>query len=646
MKNQLSRMTFGRSVILVSILVGITFGTARAQDRSMAERMAATIMKANPDSIHYKGKPARWEYELGVVLNAFENLWLHTGNGDYFRYIQKQIDFYVQEDGSIRTYRPDEYNIDMLPPGRLCLMLYEVTRKEKYKKAADILRGQLLTHPRTKEGGFWHKKIYPYQMWLDGTYMGQPFYAEYSKLWGEPQNFDDIANQIVWMAQHTRDAKTGLLYHGWDESKAQKWAHKETGQSPHFWDRAMGWYLIALVDVLDYFPKTHPRRGEIITILQQAAEAIVKIQDAEGLWWQVMTRQGDKGNYREASGSAMFCFALAKGVRMAYLDPKYWAAAEKAYQGILKHFITENADGSINLEKTVSVSGLGGNPYRDGSYEYYIAEPIRQNDLKGVGPFINAALEIEMAKNLRIGKDKTVLFDYYFNNEYRKGWNGKMERFHYTLEDRSHPGYHVWGKLFNYHGAKTDSLSSPPSVSTLKNASVYIISDPDTKKETTEPHFMDKASIAAIKAWVKKGGTLVLLANDTANCEIPNFNKLAETFGIRFSDKNRNFVKNDHYPTGEFKLSGNHPLLGNAKNIFVKELSILQIQKPAEAALTYTAENGVGEDVIMAVAKYGKGKVFALGDPWIYNEYLDGRKLPANYENYKATVALVRWLLK
>ena len=638
---------------LFALLVFISFTITIHAQRTYSERMTATIMRENPDSLIYikeaKGKRAPWSYENGVVLKGIEQLWERTGNGDYLRYMQKQMDFFISEDGSVRGYDLDEYNSDHVTPGRICLTLYAVLGKEKYKKAADLMRSQLKTHPRTKEGGFWHKKIYPNQMWLDGLYMVEPFYAEYSQIFKE-DNWNDIANQFVWMEKHARDAKTGLLYHGWDESKEQKWANPQTGQSPHFWDRAMGWYAMALVDVLDYFPKTHPRRAELISILQRTAEALVKVQDTEGVWWQVMDRAGDKGNYREASGSNMFVYALAKGVRLGYLDKKYTAHAERGYAGILKHFITDNADGSVNLEKTVSVSGLGGKPYRDGSYDYYLSEKTRQNDLKGVGPFIMASVEMEIAKENSVGKGKTVLLDYFFNNEYRKGADGQEERFHYTIDDRRDSGFKLWGKTFTDFGASLLPLEIAPSVANLKNAQVYIIVDPDTKKESPNPNFIQPEHVKAIKAWVKKGGTLMLMANDTSNCEITHFNTLAKEFGIEFSNKCRNFVKNDTYPQGEFFLSENHPIFKDVKRIYVKELSVLTVKKPAEGVL-FAPENssdakGNTGDVIMAVAKYGKGRVFAIGDPWIYNEYVSGRKLPNEYENLKAAKYLAEWLLK
>ncbi len=282
-----------------------------------SQRMLATIMANNPDSLAYvkEGKDARWEYEMGVILQATEQVWYRTADDRYFQYIQKNMDRYVTADGDIRTYKKSNYNIDYITPGRSLLTLSQQTLpgKEKYKKAADLLRQQLAEHPRTKEGGFWHKKIYPNQMWLDGLYMAEPFYAEYTKLYGgatQDKDFNDIINQFVWMEAHARDPKTGLLYHGWDESSEQKWANKETGQSPNFWSRAMGWYALALVDVLDYIPQSHPRRGEMIAILQRTMPAIVTFQDpASGCWYQVTNRLGDNAvttsKHRERACSCM-----------------------------------------------------------------------------------------------------------------------------------------------------------------------------------------------------------------------------------------------------------------------------------------------------------------------------------------------------
>jgi unsaturated rhamnogalacturonyl hydrolase len=614
-----------------------------AQKAPYSVRMAESFMTWHKDSIAVKeGKPAAWDYEQGLMLKSLEKVWNRTADNKYFEYIRKDLDRYVQKDGSIRTYKYDDFNLDNIPTGRGLLMLYQQTQpdKEKYRKAADLLWKQIENQPKTKEGGFWHKKRYPYQMWLDGLFMAEPFSAEYSLIFNHPEHFNDIAKQFSLIEKYAVDAKTGLVYHGYDESKEQKWADPKTGLSPHFWSRAIGWYAMALVDVLDYFPQNHPERANLIKYLQRLAPALVKYQDAKsGVWYQ-MTAQGTrKGNYFEASGSCMFVYALAKGVRMGYLPSSYLAAAKKGYAGIVKEFVEEESNGTLSLNKTVSVGGLGGTPYRDGSYEYYLSEPIKKNDLKGVGPFIFASVEMEIAAENTLGQGKTVATDYYFNREFRKDWNGNEEQFHYTWEDRQHSGFWLWGTIFRDLGAKTTAIKAAPTAENLKNVNVYIIVDPDTKKETPNPNFVQDADIKQISDWVKAGGTLVLMANDTSNCEHKNFNRLAKEFGIQFLPKNVNMVQGTQWQQGRVDIPAGNSIFQNTKAVYIKELSPLDLKAPAQAVVT---QNG---DVIMGVAKVGKGTVFAVGDPWLYNEYTDGRRIPLIYENFSAAKDLAKWLL-
>ena len=372
---------------------------ASAQTKPISERAAATAMTA---LWRESGYPAKWTYDHGLVLKGIERVYQNTGDKQYLDYIQRSMDHFVAGDGSIRTYSLDDYNIDNILPGRNLLFLYKVTKEEKYRKAAELLRSQLKTHPRTSEGGFWHKKIYPSQMWLDGLYMGEPFYAEYALTFDEKAAFDDIAKQFVLMERHARDDKTGLLYHGWDESRKQRWSDPATGRSPNFWGRAMGWYAMALVDTLDYFPRKHPQRAELIAILNRLARAVAKYQEPRsGLWYQVLDKGAAKGNYLESSAACMFVYALAKGVHQHHLPAKYLRVAQNGYRGIVKEFLKTDANGQLNLEGTVSVGGLGGNPYRDGSYEYYLSEKVITNDPKGIGALLLAATEMEIAPRKR-----------------------------------------------------------------------------------------------------------------------------------------------------------------------------------------------------------------------------------------------------
>ncbi len=353
-----------------------------------AVRMAESVMIRHPDRYD------DWSYVTGVMMKAFEHIWRQTGDDRYYKYIERTVDRVIAEDGTIAGYEMETFNMDEINEGRALLFLYQQTKDEKYKKAAQVLRKQLSAHPRTSEGGFWHKKRYPHQMWLDGLYMGSPFYAEYGVLFEEPAAINDVLQQFVLMEKHARDSDTGLLFHGWDESKIQDWADPETGLSECFWGRGTGWYAMALVDVLDYVPVDHPGRQNLIDFLQILAGAVLAVQDATtGVWWQVLDKPGAAGNYLEASVSSMFVYALAKGIRKGYLDGAVLDAVRKAYRGVTDTFISSNADGTINLNSICRTAGLGYG--RDGSYDYYVhREEVVSNDGKGVGPFILASLEI------------------------------------------------------------------------------------------------------------------------------------------------------------------------------------------------------------------------------------------------------------
>ena len=340
----------------------------------------------------------QWHYEHGLQVMAIQKAGESTGEERYLRFVADWIDHFVQPDGTIRTYRADEYNIDQINAGKLLYGAYERTGDDRYRKAIELLREQMRTHPRNQANGFWHKQIYPYQMWLDGIYMAGPFLSEYALRFNEPETFDDVVYQILLIDKHTRDSKTGLLYHAWDESRQQRWCDPQTGLSKYFWGRAVGWYVMAIVDVLDHLPQDHAGRSGLISILEQTASAVVRVQnDATGLWYQLLDLAGRQGNYFEASASAMFVYAFAKGVREGYLDQDYLLSARRGYHGLLQNLIKVDSRGFLTLENVCGGAGLGGVPYRDGSYEYYISEKIIPNDPKGVGPFILAALEMERA---------------------------------------------------------------------------------------------------------------------------------------------------------------------------------------------------------------------------------------------------------
>ncbi len=367
-----------------------------------SQRLARSEMGRRGDTLFKDGSAkARWDYTSGLFASSLLALGERTDDKETSEFGTRLVGSFAGKDGSIATYDPSSSNIDMVAPGKALLELYGKSGNERIKTAILTLKRQLDGQPRTSDGGFWHKKRYPLQMWLDGLYMGSPFLAGYGRVFNDPAAFDEVVKQILLADKHTYDPATGLFHHGWDEKHAQTWADPATGCSPSFWGRAMGWYAMAVVDCLDELPPDHPGIAKIREIQRKLADGIIRYQDpGSGLWWQVLDQGGREGNYLEASASGMFVYALAKGIRRGDLPrEKYLPAVLKGYEGLVRDRVRVNDDGSVDLTKICEVAGLGftsasGKP-RDGSYAYYISEPVVDNDLKGVAPFILAGLEIQ-----------------------------------------------------------------------------------------------------------------------------------------------------------------------------------------------------------------------------------------------------------
>jgi unsaturated rhamnogalacturonyl hydrolase len=566
---------------------------------------------------------------------------LNTADARYLNYMKSAVDELVTADGEIPTYKPQENELDSILMGRQLLRLYGMTQNKKYLTAATLLYDQLQKQPRTPSGGFWHKQRYPNQMWLDGLYMAEPFYARYASISHQPEKFADIAKQFSLVEEHMRDPKTGLLYHGWDESKQERWANKQTGDSPEFWARAMGWHMMALVDTLDYFPEGQPGRQDLIAALEKDAAAVVRVQDAQsGLWYEVLDKGSAKGNYLESSGSCMFVYALARGVQRGYLPEHFLGNAERGYSGIQKKFISIGPDGDVQVTGTVKVGGLGGEPYRDGSYAYYLSEKVISDDPKGVGAFLMAATAMENAQNAKVGRGDTVLMDGWFNSQQRTDAFGKQVYFHYKWDTQDMPGFSLVGHMFRNFGAQTKELDAKPTQSNLSKAQVYMIVSPDNVDKNPKPNFADAEDAKQIAAWVRAGGVLAILENDTSFADLDHFNVISEKFGIHFNSVLRKHVIGTNWEQGKLEIDGSGPIFDHAHTIFVKDVCTISTKAPATPVLKE------GDDIFMATAKYGKGNVFAFVDPWLYNEYTDGHKPPAPYNNYAGGVELVRWLLE
>jgi unsaturated rhamnogalacturonyl hydrolase len=565
--------------------------------------------------------------------------------------------------------------------GRATLLVYRVTQQPKYAKAAKFLHDQLDQQPRTASGAYWHKQIYPNQVWLDGAYMAEPFRAAFAATFQENSDFDDIAKQLLLMDANMRDPKSGLLRHGWDESKSMPWADKTTGLSPEVWGRAMGWYCVALVDVLDWFPADHPQRAALVAALNRNIAAVLKVQDPKsGLWWEVMDRpphsgtmvqkqpdgsirlgvaKSDNGNYLEASASCMFTYAIAKGVRLRYLPQTDEANAQHAWEGIQKNFITANPDGTLVLHGTVKVGGLGGTPYRAGDFAYYLKEAVVDQDLKGVGSFLLAGSEIDQAIAAPSGPAKTglpsskdfraapqpptrkitALVDAWFNSQTRQNAFGQTESFHYKWSDDSNNGYSFFGRAFRRYGVTLATLPAAPTPAALAKAQIYIIASPDIPSKNPNPHYMDKASGDAIETWVKAGGVLLLFSNDRDNTEFTHFDTLADRFGIHFNPVLSHHVIDPDHSTGEVVIPPGTGIFGPGFTAFMKDTSTITVNGPAKALVT---DHG---DIMIAVSHVGKGIVLGVVDPWIYNEYIDGRKM-GEYHGFEAAQDIAAWAVQ
>ena len=380
-----------KKIIVISVFIAGLITLSGCAEKKMFVRMADSEMKRNPESWMVDfSKDLKWNYCHGLELEAIYDVYRKTGDKKYYNYALSYADTVINPDGTIKSYKLEEYNIDRLNSGKMLFPIYAETKDEKYRLAMDLLKSQMDTHPRISNGGFWHKKIYPNQVWLDGLYMAGPFLAEYGATFNVPALFDEVTLQLTTAYEDLLDEKTGLLYHGWDESRQQRWADPVTGKSPNFWSRSIGWYMMALVDALDFIPADHPKRNDIITILNNISTSVEKFRDpVSGMWYQVTDKGGKEGNYLESTGSVMFIYTWVKGAQKGYLPKEFLKKGELAYDQFLKQFYKENEDGTVSITSCCAVSGLGGEKnYRDGSFKYYISEPVRDNDPKAVSPFI------------------------------------------------------------------------------------------------------------------------------------------------------------------------------------------------------------------------------------------------------------------
>jgi unsaturated rhamnogalacturonyl hydrolase len=337
-----------------------------------------------------------WNYEDGCIYKGCLDLAVATREQRFNEFVRREVSARVAPDGAIRGFDPSEFNIDNVNAGKVLFPLFAQTGEAGFRLAIDNQHSQLERHPRTQSGNFWHKKIYPQQVWLDGLYMAQPFRCAYAKLANRPAIFADVQRQFAHVRATMRDARTGLYYHGWDESRAERWSNPQTGCSPCFWGRAMGWFMMALVDSCEQSADASPATSALLTdILRDTSGALMRVRSSNALWYQVLDQGTRAGNYEETSASLMIAYALMKGARLKLLTAAAGEAGLRSLQTVVDRFLTDT-----ELDGICGVAGLGNVPYRDGSYEYYLSEPIVANDPKGVG-----ALLMALSEGLQVASD-------------------------------------------------------------------------------------------------------------------------------------------------------------------------------------------------------------------------------------------------
>ena len=396
-----------RKTVLALLALVVLAGCGK-KSLPLSERMVRSQMSRCEDAtfLDYTDGRLKWDYTPGVELRAYLDVFDAYGDSTIYDYVYRWYDAIVADDGSIQGYSVNKYSTGLICPGTALFYFYDRTGDEKYRKAIELLKSQIDRQPRTRDGAFWHRQVYPNQVWLDGVYMIAPFYAEYASRYLEgparTAAYDDIVNEFVVASEKTYDTATKLHRHAWDETESMSWCDPAThGQSRHCWGRALGWYCMALVDVLDWLPEDYAPRRRLVGILRDICTELPKWADpATGLWYQVLDQPGREGNYLESTCSAMFSYTFLKGIRMGYLDAGLLPYARKLYKQVVREFISTDEEGRISIEKCCAFGGLGGSSNRLGDYAYYLSEPVRPNDSRGVAPFIRASLETEKLKGM------------------------------------------------------------------------------------------------------------------------------------------------------------------------------------------------------------------------------------------------------
>lgn len=528
------------------------------------------------------GAPPAWTHDEGVLLAGVEAAWKNTVDRQDYLYIEHSVNSLVSPEGELPPLKAERNGQRSIQLGQSLMLLYGVTLNKRYYNAATALDERLLHRP----------------MPFGDLDEAGPFLAAYGFKFHRPKVFPGIANQFLLIEKQLRNSPQHDFY------------MRRMGGL-----QSMASFMTALVDTIPSL-RDSAARSQLIAILNQDAAAVDREQNAKtGLWNETAGKASAIVNVPDAAAPCLFVYALAKGVRRGYLPERYDAVAERGYQGVLTRFVTGGADGSFALHGTAS-------------------GPLE------MGAFILASTEIENVKNAKIGRGDKVMVDGWFNSQKRTDPTGREIYFHYKWDEESNPGYSLWGHAFRNFGARTTTLYAEPTFENLRQAQVYIIASPDNLDKNPQAHFANAKDGEEIAKWVNAGGVLAIMENDTSFADLDHFNVVAEKFGIHFNSTLRMHVVGTDWAMGRFYIDGKGPIFHHPHTAYVKDVCTISVKPPAVPVYKHE------KDIFMAVAKYGKGTVYAMVDPWFYNEYTNGLKLPAEYDNYAAGVELARWLLE
>jgi unsaturated rhamnogalacturonyl hydrolase len=619
--NRLPRRVRRRSLCLQTVIALVLYSAlpCYAQTTPWSERVANAIIRLNPVN-ETEARPVNaWDEETGLQLEGLDAVWYNTANGDYFRYGKGKVDEYLRVNEPTDSDNRTTSVFDNALLGRQLLLLYRVALDAKYYKAAAGIRETIAAACDISSAGRSQSR-------LKGPCMAQPFLAEYASVFQEPTDFAGITRS----------------FEKWNRSVQAP--TKELDQAAVYSDTLKARLAAALVDSLPSYPQEDPGRGELIAMLNRIATEAVQHQDTEtGLFDELPRSTTPRHRPDSPTAECLLVYALSKGARLGYLPERDSLHAQRAWQGVLKHFVQQDPSGVI----TMTQGAIHNARNRSAAEDKGSAPPaaLKDPDKEGIGPgvLLLAAAEVDNAPTAAIARGERVMLDAWFNSQQRKNPAGQWEAFHYKWSDLSDSGYSLFGNIFQSFGAMTETLYSAPTQGNLAKARFYIIVSPDIPVKNPNPHYMTDHDAKEIAAWVKSGGVLVLMENDPPNADIAHLNLLADRFGIHFDDVLHHHIIGEQVGDGRIPVAAEGPVFHHPHTLYMKDTCAISLSGPALALLR---DRG---DVVMATAKYGRGTVFAAVDPWLYNEYTDGRKNPRIYnqfDNYSGGKELVQWLLQ